>query len=1024
MSYILAHSDGDNRPYLNINILGIQIKALLDSGANNTIIGEYGWNIVKNLGLKLFPSKIKSCCVANNNTCTVSGSVNLPIKLEEKIKTINALVIPELPHSIILGIDFWLLMGIVPDLKRNCWSFDCTAPHLDTTSSIIPRTVLTQTQQELLDSLIREQFSRQGKKIGCTSLVEHKIVVDSEPIKQRPYRVSPIIQQHIDKAVKQMLEDGIIELSQSAWSSPVLLVPKKDGQYRFCVDYRRLNRVTRKDAYPLPYMSTILDKLRNAKYLSSLDIKSAYWQVPVAKESREYTAFTIPGRGLYQFKRMPFGLCNSPATFQRLLDSVLGPELEPHVFVYLDDVVVVTETFEKHLEILKEIFERFMRAKLTVSEEKCFFCRPELRYLGYVVDHLGLHVDPDKVKAILNIPSPKNTTEVRRIIGIASWYRRFIPAFATLVAPMTALLSKNKKWLWSEECEQSFQQIKSALVSAPILTCPDFNLPFMVQTDASSFGIGAVLSQQHKDGEHVICYISRSLTRQERNYSTVERELLSVVYAVEKLRPYLEGYKFTVITDQHSLIWLHNLKEPRGRLARWAVRLQQFDFDIIHRKGKDHVVPDVLSRTVPEIDLIRSTDIKDKWYKNLCKKICENHLKYPQWRLADNKLFKYVSCQNSQISDVNDSWKEVVPKEMRTSIIRENHDAATAGHAGIYKTYERLKLRYYWPKMKADIARYIRKCSVCLKHKPLLNSPPGFMGKHPEVNKPWQMISIDLFGPLPRSTQGYKYIFVVTDTFSKFSLFFPLRTATAAAVSRIIEEQVFLVFGCAQYVICDNGPQFQSNLFKKLCENYNVSIIFTPYYHAQANPVERVNQVLKTMISCYVENNHKNWDKWLPKVGCAMRTAVHEATNYTPFFVNFGREHIISGDQYNRPNFSENHKQKIAPSAVEFEKIYQEVRQRLDAAHARSKTRYNLRRRSVSYNVGDKVFRRNYVLSDATNQFTAKLAPKYVGPFKIKQKISPVTYQLVDDMNKNRGTWHVKDLKSHPPDIDNQSESD
>lgn len=1021
----MAHCEGDNRPYLEIDILGVKIKSLLDSGANNTIIGQYGWDILKNLGFELFTSKITSCTVANNSICKVLGTISVPIKLENKVQTIQALVIPELPHSVILGIDFWVLMGIIPDLKRDCWSFNnSTTSHIQAVSAVVPREVLTQAQKELLDSLVKKHFELQGTKIGCTTLVEHKILADSEPIKQRAYRVSPIIQQHIDDAVKSMLDDDVIEPSQSAWSSPVLLVPKKDGQYRFCVDYRRLNKVTKKDAYPLPYMSSILDKLRNAKYLSSLDIKSAYWQVSVAKESREYTAFTVPGRGLFQFKRMPFGLCNSPATFQRLIDRVLGAELEPHVFVYLDDVIVVTETFEKHLEILQEIFERIKNAGLTVSEEKCFFCRPELRYLGYVVDHQGLHVDPEKVSAVLNIPPPKNTTEVRRILGVASWYRRFIPNFSTIVAPMTALLCKNKKWFWSDDCERALQQIKTALVTAPILTCPDFNRPFIVQTDASNFGIGAALTQQFDDGERVICYISRSLTRQERNYSTVERELLSIVVALERLRPYLEGYKFTVITDQHSLIWLHNLREPTGRLARWAVRLQQFDFEIIHRKGKDHVVPDLLSRTVPEINTVATTNVSDKWYQNMCKKVRDNPLKYSQWRLSENKLYKYVSCPYPKLSDENDSWKEVVPKQFRTSIINENHDSMSACHAGVFKTFERLKSRYYWPKLRSDVARYVRNCSICLKHKPSLKSPAGLLGKHPEATRPWQMISVDLFGPLPRSSQGYKYIYVVTDTFSKFSLFFPIRNATAAAVTRITEEQVFLIFGCPQYLICDNGKQFQSKLLKKLCENYKTSIIFTPYYHAQSNPVERVNQVLKTMLSCYVDDNHTIWDKLLPKIGCAIRSAVHESTGLTPFFVNFGREHIISGDKYDRPNFSDNDQQKVAPSAAEFERVFKDIRKRLDIAHSRSKKRYNLRKRPVSYAVGEKVYRTNHALSDAANQFTAKLAPKYLGPFIVKRKLSPVVYELADAKGKSKGTWHVKDLKSHPPDISNQSDSD
>lgn len=249
------------------------------------------------------------------------------------------------------------------------------------------------------------------------------------------------MQRQIDLELENMLKDDIIEPSHSGWASPILLVKKKDGTYRFCVDFRKLNAVTTPDSYPLPYISNVLDKLRNAHYLSSLDIKSVYWQVPVAENSRRYTAFTVPNRGLFHFKRMPFGLRNSPTTWQRLIDSVLGFDLEPYVFVYLD-VIIVTPTFEKHLSVLDEVFRSLYQANLTVSWGKCSFCRPELRYLGYVVDANGLHVDPEKVKAMLELPSPQSVTEVRRIMGIFSWYRRFLPNFF-LEYPLLPLCSRS-----------------------------------------------------------------------------------------------------------------------------------------------------------------------------------------------------------------------------------------------------------------------------------------------------------------------------------------------------------------------------------------------------------------------------------------------------------------------------------------------------------------------------------------------------------------------------------------------------
>lgn len=1024
LTYIFASCNGDNRPYLEVDIFGIHMHGLLDSGANNTIIGNQGWAVLKNIGLTLLPSNIKTCSVANNTQCSVLGTVNIPFKLENKVKLLSVLVIPDVPHYLILGMDFWLAMEIIPHFTHNCWSFSDTCPPVPSVNSVQSLNNLETEQTRQLDQLLDKYFNLMGDKLGCTQLVEHKIITDSEPVKQRAYRVSPFVQEKIDKEVKYMLENDIIEPSSSAWSSPVVMVQKKDSSYRFCVDYRRLNRVTKKDAYPIPYIATILDRLRQAKYLSSLDIKSAYWQVPMSVESREYTAFTIPGRGLYQFKRMPFGLSNSPATWQRLVDRLLGEELEPNAFVYLDDIIVISDNFEKHMEILEKIFSRIVSAGLTLAREKCKFCLPELKYLGYVVNSKGLLVDPDKVKAILDIPSPKNVTEVRRVIGISSWYRRFLPAFSTIIAPMTELLHKNKKWNWSDDCEKSFQFIKDALVSAPILSCPDFSQPFVVQTDASAYGVGAVLSQKLDDGEHVICYISRSLSRAERNYSTTERECLAVLFAIEKLRPYLEGYKFIVVTDHHSLVWLHNLKEPTGRLARWALRLQQYDFEIIHRKGKEHVVPDLLSRAVPEINTLTiknqnsslpiSSD--NKWFHKMINSVNKSPLKYPQWRVENGKLFKYVSDRYVNLRDENELWKEVVPKESRKSVISKYHDSTISCHAGIHRTYQRIKNLYFWPKMLCDITRYVRSCPICLAYKPVQSAPAGQLGKTCTASKPWQTISIDLVGPLPRSTQGFRFILSIVDTFSKYTLFIPLRSATASAVTEKIEEHVFLVYGVPRTLLCDNGVQFRSHLFSKLCENYIVKIFYSPLYHAQSNPVERYNRSMKTMLSCFVKDNHKTWSKLLPKINCAVRTLANETTGLTPFFINFGREHIISGEDHTRPNMGQNQNRDYNSQAKEFESLFEDVKKRLERAHERSKPRYNLRHRPVQFTVGAKVYRRNYVISSAAQDFNAKLAPHYCGPFIIKKKLGSVTYQLVDENNRDKGIWHVKDLKAHPPD--------
>nr|WP_253308879.1 reverse transcriptase family protein [Rickettsia endosymbiont of Ceutorhynchus assimilis] len=513
--------------------------------------------------------------------------------------------------------------------------------------------------------LVREKLSLMGTGLGCCKAAEHIIELEpgTKPIKQRYYPVCPFKQKIIDDSLDEMLSLGVIEPSKSPWSTPICLARKKDNSYRVCLDFRMLNKVTKKDSYPIPYISSILDNLRNARYLSSIDIKSAFWQVPLSENSREFTAFTVPGRGLFQFCRMPFGLTNAPATWQRIVDNALGADLQPKVMVYLDDVILISETFEEHLRLLGVVLDRLREAGLVLSLDKCKFCMSQLLYLGYVVDRDGLRPDPEKVQAILNIPTPKNVNEIRRFIGTASWYRRFVPNFASILAPLTQLMKKNARWSWNSACENSFRLIKEHLVTAPVLTCPDFDRTFTLQTDASNYGIGAVLTQQFEEGEKVISYLSRSLTKQEQKYTVTEKECLAVIWSVEKLRHYLEHSHFKVITDHHSLLCLHRLKDPQGRLARWALR--PYDFELIHRKGKDHVVPDFLSRSVPVVEVVDSVDYSDsfshtvdKWYLQMFRNLENSPRKYSSWRTEGNILYKYVKSVNAREAE---NWKIVVP---------------------------------------------------------------------------------------------------------------------------------------------------------------------------------------------------------------------------------------------------------------------------------------------------------------------------------------------------------------------------
>lgn len=1017
LNYILSHAKGDCRPFLEVLVYGRSITGLLDSGSSRTILGRPGWDMLQPFCQLTSENKVE-CAVANGQICRSIGSILIPFQLRDKVVLLDVLVIPALPHHLILGVDFWRKMEIVPDLYSGQWSFKSEISRSLEISALQSLDNLTTEQRQTLDNLLNESFLAMGTKLGCTNLVQLVIKTESAPIKQRYYPLSHALQKIVNEELDKMLADDIVEPSDSPWSSPIVMIRKKSGDWRFCVDYRSLNRVTVPDAYPIPYVSATLDKLRDAKYLSTLDIKSAYWQIPIAPESRPLTAFTVPTRGLFQFKRMPFGLTNAPAVWQRLIDRVVGVDLEKHVFVYLDDVIICTPTFDEHVTVLKEVMKRIFSAGLTLNREKCQFCKPELKYLGYVINASGLLVDPEKVEAILKIPTPKSVSEVRRIVGMASWYRRFVPNFSTVISPLTSLTRKNVKFHWDSNCEKAFQTVKEHLIKAPVLSCPNFNLPFVVQCDASDFGLGAVLSQVQNGEEHVISYLSRSLTKNERKYSTTEKECLAVIFAVEKLRPYLEGTKFTVVTDHYSLKWLNSIKDPVGRIARWALRLQQYDFDIVHRKGKDHVVPDALSRSVPLLDEVKECPKSDPWYSRMCQNVEQHPGKYPLWRVEGGKLYKRVLNAYPALSLSDSEWLIVAPQKDRPGIIKAHHDPPTCGHLGVYKTMSRIAQRFYWPKMRSDVARYIRRCTICLQNKPVQKPPPGhLLSNQPKTSRPWQIISIDLVGPLPRSSSGYSYILSVLDIFSKFTLFFPLRAATAPGIVRWLEDHVFLIYGAPDKIICDNGTQFRGKVFKDLMDAYDVEIKYTANYHPQANPVERVHRVLKTMLSSYVSEDHRQWDKQLAKIGAAVRSARHEVTGMTPNFIMFGREVPYHKDQRQLDTGQSIHSPvDPAARAKALEQVFQDVQKRIRHSHEKARKTYNLRRRDERFSLNQEVWKRNYVLSDATKNFTSKLAPKFLGPYIVHKIVSPWSYELIDSKGRNLGVWHAKDLKAHPPD--------
>lgn len=464
----------DIRPHATISIMGLHIRGLLDSGASISCLGCNGLKRIEALGLKMKPIS-KSIHTADGSAQPVLGYLDLVVEFKNKSKKVRFFVVPSLTQELYLGIDFWDKFGLAPAMVSELSSIPTFGDVVQPASNAHELSV---EQQSLLDAVKQEFVSSEQAGLGKTSVLKHSIDVGSStPIKQRHHFVSPPIQEILNSEVDAMLSRGIIEESKSSWSSPVLVVKKPDGKRRFCLDCRAVNNVTIKDAYPMPIIDGILASLHETVFISSIDLKDAFWQIELDVDSRDKTAFTIPGRPLYQFVRMPFGLCNAPQTMCRLMDKVIPSELREFVFVYIDDLLVVSKCFESHLARLKTVAKCLREANFTINVSKSKFAMREVKYLGHIVGNGQIKPDPGKVDAINEFPAPRTVRQVRRFLGLCGWYRRYISGFAAIAAPITDLLGKHSRFTWTDEAQVAFDKLKACLTSAPVLTHPDFSKP-------------------------------------------------------------------------------------------------------------------------------------------------------------------------------------------------------------------------------------------------------------------------------------------------------------------------------------------------------------------------------------------------------------------------------------------------------------------------------------------------------------------------------------------------------------------
>ena len=867
-------------------------------------------------------------------------------------------------------------------------------------------------QQDLLNLLhdYQDLFASNADSLGRTAMVRHAINTEGPPIRQSMRRQPAVLRTTIDSEVQKMLQQGVIQPSFSPWSSPVVMVKKKDGTWRFCIDYRKLNDVTHRDAYPLPRVDATLDSLAGSMFFTTLDLASGYWQVELEPNDKEKTAFST-SKGHFEFNVMPFGLTNAPATFQRLMECALAGLVGDQCLIYLDDIIIFSSTFTEHLKCLACVFDRLRAAGLRLKAKKCHFIQEQVTYLGHIISNKGIAPDKAKLTAVTAYPTPRTTKEVKQFMGISNYYRNFIPSYAHIAEPLHCLLRKSSKTFnWTKECQESFDTLKSKLTTPPILAFPRFTDPFMVSTDASDRAIGGVLSQKQDGHDRVIAYWSRQLTKAERNYSTIEREALAIVGAVKEFYPYLYGFKFQLFTDHNPLTSLKTLKDTGGRLTRWLLFLQQFDFTIAYKKGTNNSNADALSRRPPDnhptvsavgtcipladSDTLANAQQNDSQLADLKCHIEQGTLPQRCPRglckcfIKDGLLCREYKDSTSQMTYL----QIVVPPSLKTMILQELHN--NMGHFGTKKTFDQIKTRFYWPGYERDVESWIKECEQCQKRKPPQPNPPAPLGTL-QATAPFEILSWDIMGPLPISSQGNKYILVVTDIFTKWVEAFALKDTTANTLATVLLDEIICRYGAPCTLHSDQGANLCSSVIQCLCALLGVSTTRTSAYHPEGNgQVERFNRTLEAIIAKTITDNQHDWDRQLPKVLFAYRTAIHETTHFSPFHLMFGRSPKLPVDLMlarTQPSKLRSYPQFVQDSHKQLTSSYTIAKQQLQAQHLRQKHMHDSSGSSEPFQIGDRVWLYTPVVNQGR---TRKFASFWKGPYTIIDKPGEVTYKV------------------------------
>lgn len=975
------------RPSVELGIQGKSYDCLLDTGAKINVMSD---RVLKELTNVVLEKVNVTLRCANNTILETLGQVEVETFIGEQGEWITYTVARQACPDIIGGIDLQRKFGFELCRRKS----DDEEIHIGILEAKFGRCISDEERQKQAIQIIqpdnealkvikrnRQAFMADDWDIGCTSLVKHKIITNGEPINVKPWRQPMHLEAEIDKTLHNLEENGIIRKCQSRWNMPLVALWKKEKKkLRLCLDFRQLNNISERQAFPMPNTEELLDRLKGARYFSTIDLGSAYYQVELEKSSQEKTAFSTK-KGQYCFTRMPFGIAAAPGTFQELMTTVLGETQS--AMVYMDDILIYSENAADHYKTLDSVLKEIVKAGLRVNPKKCILLRKEVKFLGHILDKDGIRTDPSKIESIKNFERPKCVKQVRRFLGMCNYYRKFIKGYSAMARALEELCGRNKdKLIWTPACNEAFDELKQALTKTPVLSFPDTDKVFILDTDASFSSIGAVLSQRDTNGrERVIAYGSHSMNAHEKGYCITRKELLAIYYFCNSFKHYLYGRRFILRTDHKAITFMINTKKPiTAQFQNWMNYLSSLDIDIQYRKGEAHTNADMLSRMecgscvqcetqhedakTGKIKTRRINTVKVdkdyKWQKDSAE------ISSMKKNINDGDEFDFRIHEGVVKTKCGKIW---IPKDKRSEWTKEIHSMLM--HAGNEKMIQYISNGYDMFKLRDIVEKITATCTECQKNKVVTTKTKEQIIVL-KANHTFEKIYIDICGPFKETLKRKKYILAIIDHYSKYISLTAIGRQDEETICKVIKENWILRFGAPKEMHIDCGKSFESKTFRNMARSMDIDLCFSsPYHHGTNGLVERQ---FRTIRDCLNASGNSNWDDKLPELEFMLNATYQKTIKTSPAAIVFGKE--IRRERW------------IDPGGT--------------ADNLKSNEVYSTRR---TFKVGDKVL--------VKNEVRAKDKERYDGPYEVKEKIHERRYKLQDTKGRmiDRNVEKIKFLK-------------